>query len=89
MVFEVTFLDHHFSKSLMENKAKNGEDPRAYHILAKEFVNDGNDQILRLCGRPDALDTALLKLLNERADLVHQVGEIKKKDGIEIISLNS
>ena len=32
----------------------------------------------------DALDTALLKLLNERADLVHQVGEIKKKDGIEI-----
>jgi len=32
----------------------------------------------------DALDTELLKLLNERADLVHQVGEIKKKDGIEI-----
>ena len=32
----------------------------------------------------DALDTALLKLLNERADLVHQVGEIKKKDGIEL-----
>ena len=29
----------------------------------------------------DALDTELLKLLNERADLVHQVGEIKKKDG--------
>ena len=28
-----------------ENKAKNGEDPRAYHILAKEFVNDGNGQI--------------------------------------------
>ena len=32
----------------------------------------------------DTLDTELLKLLNERADLVHQVGEIKKKDGIEI-----
>ena len=28
-----------------ENKAKNGDDPRAYHILAKEFVNDGNGHI--------------------------------------------
>ena len=32
----------------------------------------------------DALDSELLKLLNERADLVHEVGEIKKKDGLEI-----
>ncbi len=32
----------------------------------------------------DALDTELLRLLNERADLVHAVGEIKKKDGLEI-----
>ena len=28
-----------------ENKAKNGDDPRAYHILAKEFVDDGNGHI--------------------------------------------
>ena len=32
----------------------------------------------------DTLDSKLLELLNERADLVHEVGEIKKKDGIEI-----
>ncbi|MCP4847783.1 MAG: prephenate dehydratase [Verrucomicrobiaceae bacterium] len=32
----------------------------------------------------DKLDSELLRLLNERADLVHQVGEIKKKDGLEI-----
>ena len=28
-----------------ENKAKNGDDPRAYHILAKEFVDDGNGKV--------------------------------------------
>ncbi|MGC6426696.1 MAG: prephenate dehydratase [Akkermansiaceae bacterium] len=32
----------------------------------------------------DALDTQLLALLNERADLVHEVGEIKKKEGLQI-----
>ena len=32
----------------------------------------------------DALDSELIRLLNERADLVHEVGEIKKKDGLEI-----
>ena len=32
----------------------------------------------------DTLDSKLLELMNERADLVHEVGEIKKKDGIEI-----
>ncbi len=28
-----------------ENKAKNGDDPRAYHVLAKEFVDDGNGHV--------------------------------------------
>ncbi len=32
----------------------------------------------------DALDDQLIALLNDRAELVHQVGEIKKKDGLEI-----
>jgi len=32
----------------------------------------------------DAIDTQLLELLNQRADLVHEVGEIKRKDGLEI-----
>ncbi len=32
----------------------------------------------------DTIDDKLLALLNERADLVHEVGEIKKKDGLEI-----
>ena len=32
----------------------------------------------------DAIDDQLLKLLNERAELVHEVGEVKKKDGLEI-----
>ena len=32
----------------------------------------------------DALDSQLLRLLNERADLVHEVGEIKKRGGLEI-----
>ncbi|MEM7146962.1 MAG: prephenate dehydratase [Verrucomicrobiota bacterium] len=32
----------------------------------------------------DGVDDQLLALLNERADLVHEVGEIKKKGGLEI-----
>ncbi len=32
----------------------------------------------------DAIDTELLRLLNERADVVHEVGVIKKRDGLEI-----
>jgi len=32
----------------------------------------------------DAIDQQLIRLLNERADLVHLIGEIKKKDGLEI-----
>jgi chorismate mutase/prephenate dehydratase len=32
----------------------------------------------------DRLDQQLLKLLNERADLVHEVGEIKKRDKLQI-----
>jgi chorismate mutase/prephenate dehydratase len=32
----------------------------------------------------DRVDQELLKLLNERADLVHHVGEIKRKEGLEI-----
>jgi chorismate mutase/prephenate dehydratase len=32
----------------------------------------------------DELDGSLLRLLGERADLVHQVGEIKKRDGLQI-----
>lgn len=32
----------------------------------------------------DRVDRELLKFLNERADLVHQVGEIKRKEGLEI-----
>jgi chorismate mutase/prephenate dehydratase len=32
----------------------------------------------------DAIDKELLSLLNNRAELVHQVGEIKKKEGLQI-----
>lgn len=32
----------------------------------------------------DAIDQQLLRLLNERAELVHAIGEIKRKDGLEI-----
>ncbi len=32
----------------------------------------------------DRVDQDLLRLLNERADLVHHVGEIKRKEGLEI-----
>ena len=32
----------------------------------------------------DAIDDELLRLLNERADLVHEVGVVKKKDGAQI-----
>jgi chorismate mutase/prephenate dehydratase len=32
----------------------------------------------------DAIDTQLLELLNQRADLVHEVGEIKRREGLEI-----
>jgi len=32
----------------------------------------------------DRIDRQLLELLSERADLVHQVGEVKKRDGLQI-----
>jgi chorismate mutase/prephenate dehydratase len=32
----------------------------------------------------DAIDSKLIELLNKRADLVHQVGEVKKRDGLAI-----
>jgi len=32
----------------------------------------------------DAIDTQLLDLLSQRADAVHEVGEIKKKEGLQI-----
>jgi chorismate mutase / prephenate dehydratase len=32
----------------------------------------------------DTLDSDLLRLLNERADLVHQIGEVKKAQGLQI-----
>src|SRR6476661_9365158 len=32
----------------------------------------------------DAIDNQLISLLNQRAELVHEVGQIKKKDGLEI-----
>jgi chorismate mutase/prephenate dehydratase len=32
----------------------------------------------------DAIDSKLIELLNERADLVHEVGEVKKRDGLAI-----
>lgn len=33
--------------------------------------------------RIDSIDTELLRLLNERAEMVHEVGEIKKANGLE------
>lgn len=32
----------------------------------------------------DEIDTEMIRLLNERADIVHEVGVIKKRDGLEI-----
>ena len=32
----------------------------------------------------DAIDTDIIRLLNERADIVHEIGVIKKRDGLEI-----
>lgn len=32
----------------------------------------------------DAIDTEMIRLLNERADVVHEIGVIKKRDGLEI-----
>ncbi|MEO0416182.1 MAG: chorismate mutase, partial [Verrucomicrobiota bacterium] len=32
----------------------------------------------------DEIDTELIRLLNERADVVHEVGVVKKRDGLEI-----
>ena len=40
-------------------------------------LDDIRDQI-------DSLDAQLLELLSQRADLVHEVGEIKKKEGLQI-----
>lgn len=32
----------------------------------------------------DSIDTDIIRLLNERADIVHEIGEVKKRDGLEI-----
>ena len=32
----------------------------------------------------DSIDRSLLDLLSQRADLVHEVGQIKKRDGLQI-----
>ena len=32
----------------------------------------------------DSIDDRILRLLNERADCVHEVGEIKRRGGLEI-----
>ena len=32
----------------------------------------------------DAIDTQIIRLLNERCDFVHEIGLIKKKEGLEI-----
>src|SRR5690606_23820075 len=32
----------------------------------------------------DAIDSDIIRLLNERADVVHEIGVIKKRDGLEI-----
>ena len=32
----------------------------------------------------DAVDTSIIHLLNERADIVHEIGVIKKREGLEI-----
>src|SRR5688572_19583100 len=32
----------------------------------------------------DEIDNQLISLLNRRAELVHEIGQIKKKDGLEI-----
>jgi len=34
--------------------------------------------------RIDKIDTEMIRLLNERSDIVHEVGVIKKRDGLEI-----
>ena len=36
----------------------------------------------------DSIDTQLLDLLSQRADAVHEVGEIKKKEGLQITPPN-
>ena len=32
----------------------------------------------------DSIDTDIIRLLNERADIVHEIGESKKQNGLEI-----
>ncbi len=45
---------------------------------------DRPEDLGKLRERIDAVDNHLLGLLNERADLVHEVGLIKKRDGLQI-----
>ncbi len=42
------------------------------------------DPLRNIRTKIDKIDSELLRLLNERADLVHEVGEIKKRGGLEI-----
>ncbi|MEM7383945.1 MAG: prephenate dehydratase [Verrucomicrobiota bacterium] len=45
---------------------------------------NGPDPLEALRKQIDEVDSGLLEFLSRRADLVHEVGEIKKKDGLQI-----
>ena len=48
------------------------------------YVRDSSVDLDEIRRQIDAVDEKLIALLNERAELVHKVGVIKKKDGLEI-----
>lgn len=48
--------------------------------------NQSNSSLGDLRDSIDEIDSQLIRLLNERADLVHEVGEVKKKEGLPIYS---
>ena len=45
---------------------------------------DASGVLLQLRGRIDALDTRLLRLLNQRAALALRVGRLKKRQGLQL-----
>ncbi len=60
----------------MGGRVASGGDPQESVSLPME-LSDIRKQI-------DAIDDQILRLLNERADCVHEVGEIKRRGGLEI-----
>lgn len=48
---------------------------------------DVREQLLALRGQIDAVDRDIIRLLNERASIAEQIGDVKKSAGLPVVEL--